>query len=227
MKALLHLDMGFFYTPWFYGNYYGKQDYVSETDHRSKVKNWLHVEDWLKKMNIEERYKGSLFAESRQTLLYWNNYFTKYPEDKGKITLLHMSPHHNAYNYVSADYYLDKELSRFKNFEYIIGAMREGMFSKVVWVTPDYFTQEDFNSQFDNCAYATYGRNYYKMDFLTEGRDKKKDFTFNINLNKWDDLKIENYDIGYFTVALNKNITMVNESDNIKLLKDKITEKPI
>lgn len=226
MKALLHLDMGFFSTPWFYGNYYGKQDYISETDHRAKVKKWLSIEDWLEKMNIEDRYRGALFAESKQALLYWINYFNRHPDEKGKITLIHMSAHHNAYNYVSADYYLDKELSRFKSFEYIIGAMREKLFSKVVWITPDYFTQDDLNKQFDDCVHAVYGRNYYKMDFFTEGRDKSKDFTFNINIAPWDNFN-SIYDIGYFTVALNKNITMVDESDNIGKLKNKITERKL
>lgn len=146
MKGVINLDLDWFNQPYYTGSGWVEKEWKSWSDFQAKAKTWITIEEFLEKTHIPERIRGNSGSQDHQTLYSFNKI-----KDEGWIdeetTLYYFDAHHDCFSYFPKEYYSSHSYSHFKPYEALAAIHYYGVFQDIIWIVPDYFTDEDLNRQ--------------------------------------------------------------------------------
>ncbi|MFW6226145.1 MAG: hypothetical protein ACOC3V_04235 [bacterium] len=174
--AIVNVDLDFFTKPYYQGNYYEIKDWQSKSDFRARARKWMHTEDFISKLPLENKYiRGCVVKEDNQPLFHWNNLIkTKWVEPK-QFDVIHFDAHHDMYIWHDIEYYEDKNgLADYHPCESMIAPFRMGWINNLIWIHPDYVDTEppDLkklypNSKIESIQWSDWNWNNHSMKFLS------------------------------------------------------------
>lgn len=203
MKAIINLDTNFFSHPGFEGNGMVVKDF-NQTANKKRSK-WIEVEDFLEKLPFKRR-KGS-FGKKTTSLLYQ---FEK--TDFSDVDFIHFGMHNHVYSFESwSEFNYKTSPQQYNEYNSFLYFFKKKQLKKMIWVYPDYYTNEELMKHFEN-TYFELSRKNFKISF--------DDFEANIFATRFKDIDLSEYDVKHFSIILNQP-NLLSDSD-LSSIKDKI-----
>lgn len=185
-QALVSVDFDFFTKPYYKGCHYENSDWVSKSDFKAKANKWIHTEDFISKLPIDEFIRGCIVQQDQQPLFHWANLINTHWVEKKKFDIIYFDAHHDMYMWNDAEYYLAKDgIAAYSPFEAMLAPLQLDWAENIIWVHPDYVDT------------------------------KLPDLSFYPNVNvksiQWSDWQWGDYEIKYLTVITNPDISIINQ----------------
>lgn len=219
-EAIVSLDLDFLVEPYYQGNYFVTSKWHSKEDFRTHASKWIDINTLLQKINAPERIRGCIVNRDDQVPLYLNNLIERGYTQKKVFTYYHFDAHHDTWAYYPPRYYRTHSLSDFKPFEANLALFYKGIIDKVIWVVPDYFTQEDIDWQM-----------YWRHDEIKKD-PRQLIYRFQFLQNQTQEIEVRRLSEvsslrkmkwKYFAAVINDDISLYTQED-LKKLKEVISE---
>jgi hypothetical protein len=147
MDAILNLNLDFFIQPYYIGNHFIEDEWISITDFQAKSRSWLDSHVFFSRLKIKEKLRGCNVRDESQVIFHW----TKMVEEKvltpKQFTIINFSAHHDLYIKHEEEYYYTLNMKYHDSDSMLFPYIQEWL-KVTIWVVPDYFTDEDIKNHF-------------------------------------------------------------------------------
>lgn len=202
-KAILNLDTNFFSNPGFEGNGMVVKDF-NQTANKKRSK-WIEVNDFLELLPFKKR-RGS-FGKKTTSLIYQFENF-----DFTDVEFIHFGMHNHVYSYESwSEFNYKTNPQQYAEHNSFLYFFKIKQLKKMIWVYPDYYTNEELMKHFEN-TYFELSKKNFKITF--------KDFEANILATRFKDIDLSDYNVKHFNITLNQP-SLLNDEDLMRI-RDKI-----
>jgi hypothetical protein len=199
-QAIINLDTNFFSMPVYHGNGMVVKDF-NITGNQKRTK-WLNIDDFLERLPFK-RKRGETVKKATSLLYEYQKF------DLSNIDLIHMGMHNHVYSYESwREFNYKNKPQQYNNYNAFLYLFKELGLQKMVWVYPDYYTNEELMKHFENTYFELHQKNF-KLKFEA--------VEANIYSTRFKDFDFSEYDkILYFTIIKNEP-HLLNDEELVKL----------
>ncbi len=201
LQAVLNLDMDFFTNPPYFGRFYGKTNAESYSTFHATSSLWLSTEDFIKKTNLTHRIRGAKMRNDNQSFLYIKKMIDEKVLEPKKFTIVNFDSHHDAYVHWDEHWYRSVD-GAFHNYDNMIAPFIHDWVDEIIWITPDYMTDDMFKLQFSNMNTTTSG----DVTIIHISSHLK----IRIRRIKWSDYNPDSFNWKYMNLITNPEMSKAN-----------------
>jgi len=186
-SAFVNVDLDFFTKPYYIGNHYQEIDWKSKSDFKARANKWMHTEEFISKMPLNDRRaRGSFVKEDQQMLFSLSNLIKDKCLQPKMFDLINFDAHHDMYMWNDSDYFNKKSgLADYHPFESMIAPFKMEWINNLIWVHPDYVVPDlpNIKALYPNA---------------------------NIETIQWSDWNWNKHEIKYLSVVTNPDMAIIN-----------------
>ncbi|MFW6047287.1 MAG: hypothetical protein ACOCP4_05835 [Candidatus Woesearchaeota archaeon] len=203
-QAILNLDTNFFTNPSYHGNGMVIKDFNQAGN--LKRKKWLEVDDLLEKLPFKKK-RGDVIKKATSLLYEIQDYNLR------ELDFIHIGMHNHVYSYESwGEFNYKNKPQQYNNYNAFLYLFKVLGLQKMIWVYPDYYTNEELMKHFENTYFELHQKNF-KLKFEA--------LEANVYSTRFKDFDFSEYDnILYFTITKNEPHLLTDEE--LTKLKTKI-----
>lgn len=201
LTAVLNLDMDFFTSPPYFGRFYGETKATSFSTFHATSKLWIDSKDFLNKMDFKHRIRGATMRNDNQSYLYIKSMIDQNVLVPNNFTIVNFDSHHDCYIHWDENWYRSVE-GKFHGYDNMVAPFINKWVSEIIWVTPDYMTDDMFREQFKYMSV-----NYINNDVIVNISDSLR---IRIKRLKWSDYQSTFFDYKYFCLIMNPEMSKSN-----------------
>lgn len=208
--TLLNIDINFTNKPALIGNRYVSMDFVSSSDIRTRLEQYMNVDEIIKKLNLKHKCVGQMTNSTEQVIPFYKRLVDKGVVQPLHFTFVHIGAHSNLYSHEGHfEYENKKEIHNYDPHNAFAYFFVKKFIDKMIWVYPDHYTEDQVDKHFEGMDF--YKRSGYHIVSINQG------LRFIVKPIQWSKFTTSNYDWKAISIITNPHTANYKPEDLQKL----------
>lgn len=210
--ALLNIDVNFTNKPELVGNQYVSQEFVGLNDIKTKLNQYMDINEVIDKLNLKHKYTGQMTNSTVQALPFYQRLLDKGIVVPKKFSFVHIGAHHNLYSFGDhSEYELMNEIHDYESHQAFAYLFTKKYVDNISWVYPEHYTEEQLDKHFKELDFIK--KNGYYIVSINQG------LRFIVKPIKWSQFFPSKYNWKAISIITNPHTANFKPGDLHKLKK--------